>query len=105
VNNTLFALLLRKQDRRSEHVFHRDRKKLRADYVSHLFKRYVRRLGPDERLHLRHRFASLLVLNGTSLYQVQKLMGHSDPRTTAGDSHLPPETMHDIVDRIQLPSD
>jgi integrase len=34
---------------------------------------------PDVRIHdLRHNFASLLVNNGRSLYEVQKLLGHAD---------------------------
>jgi len=43
-----------------------------------------RRIGLDDvRVHdLRHTFAGFLVTAGHSLYEVQKLLGHSDPRTT-----------------------
>ncbi len=49
-----------------------------------------RKLGLSEvRLHdLRHTFASLLVNAGHSLYEVQKLLGHNDPRTTMRYAHL-----------------
>jgi integrase len=49
-----------------------------------------RRLGlADVRIHdLRHTFASFLVNAGHSLYEVQKLLGHSDPRTTMRYAHL-----------------
>jgi integrase len=49
-----------------------------------------RRLGlADVRVHdLRHTFASILVNAGHSLYEVQKLLGHSDPRTTMRYAHL-----------------
>ena len=49
-----------------------------------------RELGfADVRIHdLRHTFASLLVNAGHSLYEVQKLLGHSDPRTTMRYAHL-----------------
>ncbi|MDR1125420.1 MAG: site-specific integrase [Deltaproteobacteria bacterium] len=49
-----------------------------------------RRLGlADVRIHdLRHTFASFLVNAGHSLYEAQKLLGHSDPRTTMRYAHL-----------------
>ena len=37
---------------------------------------------------LRHTFASILVNAGHSLYEVQRLLGHSDPRTTMRYAHL-----------------
>ena len=47
-------------------------------------------LGLDDvRIHdLRHTFASILVNAGHSLYEVQRLLGHSDPRTTMRYAHL-----------------
>ena len=41
------------------------------------------------RLHdLRHSFASSLAQNGTSLYAIQKLLGHESPTMTQRYSHL-----------------
>lgn len=52
--------------------------------------RLRRELGlADVRIHdLRHTFASFLVNAGHSLYEAQKMLGHSDPRTTMRYAHL-----------------
>jgi len=51
-----------------------------------------RKVGLEEvRLHdLRHSFASFLVNSGRSLYEVQRLLGHHDPKVTMRYAHLSP---------------
>ena len=45
--------------------------------------------GVNVRIHdLRHSFASRLVCNGRSLYEVQQILGHSDPKVTMRYAHL-----------------
>jgi site-specific recombinase XerD len=44
---------------------------------------------PELRIHdLRHSFASFLVNAGRSLYEVQRLLGHTSSRTTQRYAHL-----------------
>lgn len=61
-----------------------------------------RRVGlPDVRLHdLRHSFASFLVNSGRSLYEVQKLLGHHDPKVTMRYAHLSSESMLTAVNVV-----
>jgi len=107
LNTTAFELLKRKQQQHGEYVFTIGGGGICGDWVTHLFKRYVRKADlPDPRLHfhsLRHTFASWLVQSGATLYEVQKLLGHSSSRVTEIYSHLQPEQMHRTVDRISLP--
>ena len=48
----------------------------------------------DVRMHdLRHSFASLLINNGRSLYEVQHILGHTQIKTTARYAHLAQDTL------------
>ena len=52
----------------------------------------------DVRLHdLRHSFASFLVNNGRSLYEVQKILGHTQIKTTQRYAHLSQDTLLDAA--------
>ena len=51
---------------------------------------------PEVRIHdLRHTFASLLVNSGRTLYEVQKLLGHTQIKTTQRYAHLAHDTLID----------
>jgi integrase len=64
--------------------------------------RIRRRAGLVEvRLHdLRHSFASFLVNQGVSLYVVQGLLGHTQPRMTQRYAHLAQETLLDAAEVV-----
>jgi integrase len=53
---------------------------------------------PHLRIHdLRHGFASLLVSSGRTLYEVQQILGHSDPKVTMRYSHLSTKALQDAA--------
>jgi site-specific recombinase XerD len=55
----------------------------------------------DVRLHcLRHSFASFLINNGRSLYEVQHLLGHARPVTTQRYAHLSQETLFEATGSV-----
>ena len=49
---------------------------------------------------LRHTYASLLIQNGVSLYEVQKLLGHSSPNMKQRYAHLNPNSLKQIVNNL-----
>jgi integrase len=97
------ALLRRKPLVGSEFVFLAKSRPIDGRHLSRMFKRYVRKAGLNEKLHfhsLRHSFGSWLVQNNASLYQVQKLLGHSNIRVTEMYSHLVPADLRETVNRL-----
>ena len=66
----------------------------------------------DVRLHdLRHSFASILINNGRSLYEVQHLLGHTQIKTTERYAHLQQDTLlraanvvQGVIGNLGLPS-
>ena len=70
----------------------------RRDFVSHKFKKEVRRLGiPDIRFHdLRRTFGYNLIKQGMPIYQLSKLLGHSSVTTT--EKHYAPLLATDVGD-------
>ena len=56
---------------------------------------------PEVRIHdLRHSFASFLVNAGRSLYEVQKILGHTQIKTTQRYAHLSQDTLLDAADAV-----
>ena len=66
------------------------------------FSRARAAVGINEvRIHdLRHTDARLLIQNGVSLYEVQKLLGHSSPNLTQRYAHLNPNSLKQIVNNL-----
>lgn len=61
--------------------------------------RLRRRAGlPHLRIHdLRHQYASFLVNSGRTLYEVQQILGHSDPSVTQRYAHLSTKALQDAA--------
>jgi len=90
----------------NDFIFTVDGKKIAEDLVTHKFKAYVRKVGLDPKLHfhsLRHTFATWLVQEGVSIYEVQKLLGHSSISVTQIYSHLAASELHGAVNKISIP--
>jgi len=106
MNEQLWQMLaVRKESATCELIFHRRRKRLTEGHVSKTFKKHVRKAGLSEKLHfhsLRHTFATWLVQEGVSIYEVQKLLGHSSISVTQIYSHLAASELHGAVNKISI---
>ncbi len=64
-------------------------------------KRAVTRYRPAVRIHdLRHTYASHLVSAGMSLHVVGRLLGHTQPQTTARYAHVADEALRNATERF-----
>jgi len=82
-------------------------RKFRTDTVSKWFKKIVKdaakEIKIDSKIHfhtLRHSFASCLVQKGVSIYEVSKLLGHADIKTTQIYAHLRSDDLRNAVERL-----
>ena len=92
-----------------EYVFHKySGVPYLKDYVSKNFKKVIRKLEMNDRIHfhsLRHSAASNMVQAGVSLYVVKEILGHEDLSTTQIYSHLQKENLISAVktlDKLQV---
>lgn len=109
MTSRLYAMLeVRKTRATCGLVFHNNFRRMTEDNVSKTFKRHVRAAGLGHELHfhsLRHTFATWLAQAGVSIFEIQKLLGHSSISTTMVYAHLAPSELHGAVNKIQLPED
>lgn len=76
---------------------------IKQQTISHKFKKYVRRAKLNDRLNfhsLRHTFASWLIQKGASIYEVSKLLGHSNVKTTEIYANLEPDNLRKSVELL-----
>lgn len=81
--------------RDSEWVFPSNRTKHHMTSVFSVWNKVRRKAGlEDVRMHdLRHSFASFLINSGCSLYEVQRILGHHDPKVTTRYAHLTQDSL------------
>jgi len=61
---------------------------------------------PHLRIHdLRHQYASFLVNSGSTLYEVQQILGRGDPTITQHYAHLSSRALHDAADSASVAID
>jgi site-specific recombinase XerD len=106
INEVLRGLLLQKlQNRVGEYIFSLGGSPIKPDFFTHKFKEAVRAAKLPEKLHvhsLRHTFATWLVQGGISIYEIQRLLGHSSITVTEVYAHLAPAQLHMAVEKIAL---
>lgn len=76
---------------------------IKQQFISHKFKKLVKKVGLNSKLNfhsLRHTFATWLLQRGASIYEVSKLLGHADIKTTEIYSHLSPNDLRGSTDLL-----
>jgi len=107
LNGVATQILLAKRSRNEsgDYVFTLNGRRLLPGFLTHKFKNYVCLAGLTRKLHfhsLRHTFATWLVQDGVSIYEVQKLLGHSSIEMTQVYSHLHADQLHSAVNKLTL---
>ena len=87
-----------------EHVFVNPQTRERYTTIHKVWGRLRRTAGlPHLRIHdLRHQYASFLVNSGRTLYEVQQILGHSDPSVTQRYAHLSSRSLQEAANSASL---
>lgn len=99
---TLLRTMLTEADPASPFLFPGDAKGKPLSDIKKFWQQVRRDVGiEDVRLHdLRHTFASNLVSRGVSLHIVGRLLGHTQPQTTARYAHLDDKALRDATENF-----
>ena len=105
LNNSAVEVLRRRinNNNRSLVIFTYQGREISQDFISHKIKKIIKKAGVNPQLNfhsLRHTFASWLVQAGVSIYEVSKLLGHSDIKTTEIYAHLEIGNLHEAVKKL-----
>jgi integrase len=106
MSEVVFQLLWEKaQHSQHKSVFTLHGRRIYGNWLTCMFRRYIRKAGRNPKLqfhNLRHMFATWLVQEGVSIYEVQKLLGHSSISVTQVCSHLAASELHGAVNNISV---
>jgi len=105
LNKTAIEVVLRRKEINSynQKIFIHKGRELIPKRVQNNFRKYIKEasLNPKLNFHsLRHTFASWLVQRGVSIYEVSKLLGHSDIKITQVYAHLGEQDLRNSVDKL-----
>lgn len=102
LSGAALQVLARRKENNCEYVFPNPKTGWPIKHFHNTWDRIRQRAGiPDVRIHdLRHNFASLLINSGRSLYEVQKLLGHSQISTTQRYAHLTQDTLQEATEMV-----
>jgi integrase len=100
----LMAIRAADPDHQAAHVFMSAKTGEHLRYVHKVWDRLRQKAGlPTLRIHdLRHQYASFLINQGRSLYEVQKLLGHSSSLVTERYSHLTAGSLMDAANSASI---
>jgi len=105
MNNRAFEIVSRRIDNaKGELIFTLDGARILQDNLQDKFRKYIEAAGLNTKLTfhcLRHTFASWLVQKGVSIYEVSKLLGHADIKTTQIYAHLRSDDLRNAVERLE----
>jgi integrase len=87
-----------------DHVFINRQTGLPYTTIAKVWGRLRRKAGlPHLRIHdLRHQYASFLVNSGRTLYEVQQILGHSDPSVTQRYAHLSTRSLQEAANSASI---
>lgn len=97
LNETALAILEQLgTEGKHEHLFINAQTNKPITSIQRVWNRLRGKAGlPHLRIHdLRHQYASFLVNSGRTLYEVQQILGHSDPKVTTRYAHLSVKSLH-----------
>lgn len=103
INKSAKEILERQRDAHQEYVFvSKKDKRIHPNSPNIAINRALKVLKLNGDVHkFRHTFASHLVMKGASIYEIQKLLGHSDIKMTQKYAHLSPKHQESVVNYLE----